>query len=93
MPPVSRFGGGDRTAKKQSIIDKFKVFFERFFGIGGGSFEKKDNTVQYTLPKEGLGKVAEDSDKGSYVYVEPEDYFPKELRKKYKLGEYNDEED
>ena len=22
------------------------------------------------------------------VYVEPADYFPKELRKKYKLGEY-----
>ena len=24
------------------------------------------------------------------VYVEPADYFPKELRKKYKLGEYAD---
>ncbi len=23
-------------------------------------------------------------------YVEPADYFPKELRKKYKLGEYSD---
>ncbi len=34
MPPVSRFGGGNRTAKKQGIIDKLKAFFERFFGIG-----------------------------------------------------------
>ena len=34
MPPVSRFGGGNRAAKKQSIIEKLKVFFERFFGIG-----------------------------------------------------------
>lgn len=24
-------------------------------------------------------------------YVEPTDYIPKEIRKKYKLGEYNDE--
>ena len=34
MPPVSRFGGGNRTAKKQTIIEKLKAFFERFFGIG-----------------------------------------------------------
>jgi type I restriction enzyme R subunit len=33
MPPVSRFGGGHRTAKKQGIIDKLKAFFEKFFGI------------------------------------------------------------
>lgn len=24
-------------------------------------------------------------------YVEPSDFFPKEIRKKFKLGEYNDE--
>lgn len=34
MPPVSRFGGGNRAEKKQSVIEKFKTFFERFFGIG-----------------------------------------------------------
>ncbi len=33
MPPVSRFGGGNRTAKKQTVIDKLKDFFNRFFGI------------------------------------------------------------
>ncbi len=32
MPPVSRFGGG-REAKKQTVIDKLKAFFERFFGV------------------------------------------------------------
>ena len=32
MPPVSRFGGG-REKKKQTIIEKLKAFFERFFGI------------------------------------------------------------
>ena len=34
MPPTSRFGGGKRAAKKQTIIEKLKAFFERFFGIG-----------------------------------------------------------
>ena len=45
MPPVSRFGGGNRAAKKQTIIDKLKGFFERFFGIGDSSF-----TVQEEQP-------------------------------------------
>ncbi len=38
MPPVSRFGGGNRAEKKQTIIEKLKQFFERFFGIGSGNF-------------------------------------------------------
>ena len=39
MPPVSRFGGGGaRAKKKQTIIEKLKAFFERFFGIGGSDF-------------------------------------------------------
>lgn len=33
MPPVSRFGGGNRAEKKRGIIEKLKGFFERFFGI------------------------------------------------------------
>ena len=33
MPPVSRFGGGNRAAMKQTIIEKLKTFFERYFGI------------------------------------------------------------
>ena len=33
MPPVSLFGG-KRAARKQTIIEKLKAFFERFFGIG-----------------------------------------------------------
>ena len=33
MPPTSRFGGGNRAAKKQTIIDKLKAFFDRFFGV------------------------------------------------------------
>ena len=34
MPPISRFGGGNRAAKKQGVIEKLKAFFEKFFGIG-----------------------------------------------------------
>ena len=33
MPPMPRFGGGNRAAKKQTIIEKLKAFFERFFGV------------------------------------------------------------
>ena len=33
MPPVSRFGGGNRAAKKQGIIEKIQAFFEKYFGI------------------------------------------------------------
>lgn len=33
MPPFSRFGCGKRIAKKQTVIDKLKDFFNRFFGI------------------------------------------------------------
>lgn len=34
MPPVSRFGGGNRASKKQIVIDKLKSFFDKFFGVG-----------------------------------------------------------
>ncbi|MDP3058770.1 MAG: type I restriction endonuclease subunit R, partial [bacterium] len=33
MPPVSRFGGGNRAAKKQSVIEKLMSFFEKYLGL------------------------------------------------------------
>lgn len=33
LPPVSRFGGGNRAKKKQTIIEKLLAFFEKFFGV------------------------------------------------------------
>lgn len=52
MPPVSRFSGdGARAKKKQTVINKLKAFFERFFGIGGFAFAEaptKNKTVDYT---------------------------------------------
>jgi len=37
LPPVSRFSpGGERSKKRESVLDKLTRFFERFFDISGG---------------------------------------------------------
>ena len=64
MPPISRFGGGGREKKKQGIIDKLKVFFEKYFGIGGTATftELKHKTTTYTYDtdrQDNLSMVAE----------------------------------
>lgn len=63
MPPVSRFGGGNRSAKKQGVIDKLKSFFEKFFGIGGSFTADAPKTVNYTdvVSNQPLTMVAEDT--------------------------------
>lgn len=34
LPPISRFSGNtNRAAKKQTVIDKLKVFFDKYFGL------------------------------------------------------------
>lgn len=33
LPPVSRFGGGNRAAKKDGIIAKLQAFFDKYFGL------------------------------------------------------------
>lgn len=33
LPPMRRFGGGNRTERKQNIIEKILKFFEKYFGI------------------------------------------------------------
>ena len=33
LPPVSRFSGGGRTAKKQSVIERLMAFFEKYLGL------------------------------------------------------------
>lgn len=46
MPPVSRFGGGgSRDKKKQTVIEKLKAFFEKYFGLvnAGESFSEGSN--------------------------------------------------
>lgn len=41
LPPVSRFSPtGERTHKRESVINKLSNFFERFFDISGGKFSE-----------------------------------------------------
>lgn len=51
LPPVSRFGGG-RDQKKHGVIEKLKVFFEKYFGVGGSvSFVEERKSVAYEMPE------------------------------------------
>jgi type I restriction enzyme, R subunit len=33
LPPMSRFGGGNRQQKKKTVIEKLQAFFEKYFGL------------------------------------------------------------
>lgn len=33
LPPMSRFGGGNRDVQKNNIIERLKSFFEKYFGL------------------------------------------------------------
>ena len=42
LPPVSRFTPtGDRTKKRESVLEKLSSFFNKFWDISGGKFLKK----------------------------------------------------
>lgn len=61
MPPVSRFGSGKRSEKKQGVISKLKDFFEKYFGIGGSSsFTEEQKPFTYNTLSEPALMVAED---------------------------------
>lgn len=63
MPPVSRFGGRNRAVKKQGVIDKLKLFFEKFFGVGGSFTTEKPKFFNYAnaMAQQSVLMVAEDS--------------------------------
>ncbi len=63
MPPVSRFGGGNRAVKKQGVIDKLKSFFEKFFGVGGSFTAEMSKDFSYAdmMTQQPILMVAEDS--------------------------------
>lgn len=63
MPAVSRFGGGSRAAKKQTVIDKLKTFFEKYYGIGGSFADEKPKIANYDIDSQKyLGNVADKLD-------------------------------
>lgn len=65
LPAMRRFGGGNRAEKKQTIIDKIKKFFEKYFGINSSN-DEENNEIRYDVTDEednNLGMVAEDSEK------------------------------
>ena len=45
MPPVSRFGGSGRATKKQTVIEKLRAFFEKYFGVGT-SFTAEEESAE-----------------------------------------------
>ena len=62
MPPVSRFGGGgSRDKKKQTVIEKLKWFFEKYFGLVSPEVSKEPDKVTYLYDTEPtLSMVAEE---------------------------------
>ena len=65
LPPMRRFGGGNRAEKKENIIVKVKKFFEKYFGLG--TADKNDDGFEYRVTDEeesyNLSRVAEDGEK------------------------------
>ncbi len=63
MPPVSRFGGGLRNQKKQTVIEKLKAFFEKYFGLISAEVEKKPERGTYLYEvAPALSMVAEEAE-------------------------------
>lgn len=65
LPPMRRFGGGNRAKKKENIIVKVKKFFEKYFGIG--TADRNDDEFEYSVTDEeesyDLDMVAENEEK------------------------------
>lgn len=65
LPPMRRFGGGNRAERKESIIEKIKKFFGKYFGLG--NFDNKNDVIVYDNTYDESSKyvsmVAEDSGK------------------------------
>lgn len=41
LPPVSRFGGGNRAEMKKDVIKRLMAYFERFYGMTNAKFNKE----------------------------------------------------
>lgn len=65
LPPMRRFGGGNRAEKKENIIIKVKKLFEKYFGLG--TADKNDDGFEYKVTDEekngNFDMVAEEGEK------------------------------
>lgn len=59
LPPVSRFGGG-RAKKKQTVLEKLKAFFEKYFGLGIHDSAEEDDISYNNVAEPKLGLAAEE---------------------------------
>ena len=62
LPPVSRFGGG-RAKKKQTVLEKLKAFFEKYFGLGIHGSDEDETVSDSYETVEPLQLAAEEPDK------------------------------
>ena len=59
LPPMRRFGGGNRNERKQTIIEKILKFFEKYFGV----FDNKETKYSEDEEYNNVTMVAEDEEK------------------------------
>lgn len=62
LPPMRRFGGDNKTERKQTIIEKISKFFEKYFGISNSENESENYKYKSNMESEEYYKVAEDNE-------------------------------
>ena len=62
LPPMRRFGGDNKTERKQTIIEKISKFFEKYFGISNSENESEDYKYKSNMESKEYYKVAEDNE-------------------------------
>lgn len=62
LPPMRRFGGDNKTERKQTIIEKISKFFEKYFGISNSENESENYKYKSDMESEEYYKVAEDNE-------------------------------
>lgn len=63
LPPMRRFGGCNRTERKESIIEKIKKFFEKYFGIWNLDNNNED-TLVYDITEDDTESIAMVAEEG-----------------------------
>ena len=63
LPPMRRFGGDNRTERKQTIIEKISKFFEKYFGISNSESETDNEEYDINDEENTNLMVAEDDNK------------------------------